>query len=464
MGNIAFNGNCHDKNGDLITDIAYRLYFNGKNASSSPDTWSDIRYSEPGLNQYNINLFDPDILGNEGVALAGDEVIILYWQPNTVHHTSTVLTEWGAISYVLSDVSTFPQDIQIVNHHNPTCSFDFNGAYVNEDVFVLDIGSTDDYYWTFSSKSHFQEYTQVGEILFEKNKIPDAAVQINWGDGTIDTNLNLYDAPFQHQYTAPDDYEIYITLENSDLLECNQGIPVHIVNNVYNGLTWNPPVCLNDDIEYTPNITGETASISGVDYYIDSVLTFTNLAWDESFIHSFNTGGTHNIRQCIKYNDGFIEQEKCSDNTVIMCLIAHYEEFDYECGLRFESNSQVGSPPVITYQWDVTYNGDILAHVEGPEYHEWYYSFPFLGTFRVRFQIQDQYNTSSYEREYNITECAGSSPSNGGGADVGGAPWIYQESKPEILPKITIIGIDDCAITDKKILIVDVIDVKDLNI
>ncbi len=463
MGNIAFNGDCYDKNNNLITDIAYRLYFNGNNTSSSPDTWSDIRYSETGLNQYNINLFDPDVLGNEGVALSGDEVIILFWQPNTEDHHSSILSEWSAISYILSDISTYPQDIQITNHHNPTCSFDFSGHYVNKDVFILDIGSTDDYYWTFRSKSHFQEYTQAGQILFDKNKVPDDAIQINWGDGTIESGLNLSSAPFRHQYTIPDDYDIYITLNNSDLLECNQGIPVHIVNNIYNGLTWNPPVCLNDSIEYIPNITGETNSITGVDYYIDSILTYTDLDYDESFIHSFNIGGTHDIRQCIKYNDGFTDKVKCDDFTVIMCLVAHFEEFDYECGLRFESNSQVGSPPVITYQWDVTYDGNVLAHVEGIDYYEWYYSFPFLGTFRVRFQIQDQYNTSSYEREYHITECAGSSGDSGCG-DSGGSPWIYQESKPEILPKITIIDIDTECVSNKKILIVDVIDMKDINI
>jgi len=462
MSNISFNGNIYDKDGILTTNVAYRLYFKRNNTGSHPSIWSDIRYTEPNLNQYNINLGDVDLLGNEGVSNINDEVLLLYWIPMQDDQYSYNLTQWSVIHYILTSAQTYPQDVQILNHQTPFCSFSFNGYNVNETSQVIDINSSDDYSWVFSSIDHFQKYQSLNQLLFNKNKVPDHAIDIIWDDGTIDTNLNLSDSPFSHIYDTPDTYNIQINLSNSDNLECNQNIPVTIINNIYNGLTWNPPVCLNDSIEYIPDISGITSSITGVDYYIDDILTYENLTWDESFYHSFDIGGTHIIKQCIKYFDGFSEQVKCEEFNVIMCLVAHYEDQSYGCGLIFIQNSQIGSPPVITYQWDVSYDGDVICHVEGPEYDKFYYAFPYLGTFRVRLQVQDQYNISSYEREYDISECSGSESPGGGGGGGGSSPWIYNEYKEEIIPKITILDITTDDISNKKILIVDVIDVKEL--
>ena len=461
--NIAFNGDIYYEDNTLATNVAYRLYFKRNNTGSSPSTWSDIRYTEIGLNQFNINLGDPDLLTNDGIANANDEVLILYWIPMQEDQYSFDLLQWSGIYYKLDSRQTYPQDVQILSHQHPFCNFEFSGYDVGETSYITDINSSDDYSWMFSGLNHYQRYQRLGQLLFNMNKVPNNAVDIIWDDGIVDSNLNLNESPFSHTYTAPDDYNIRVTLTNSGDLDCTQDLPVHVVNNIWNGLIWAPPVCLNYDIEYIPDIAGITDSVIGVDYYIDGVLEYSSLAWDESFVHSFDTGGTHNIQQCIRYFDGFVNQEKCEDFTVIMCLIAHYEDESYGCGLVFIQNSQIGSPPVKTFQWDVTYAGDVIAHVEGPEYERFYYAFPYLGDFRVRLQVEDQYNTASYEREYSITECPGSESSGGGGGG-GSSPWIYQESKPEILPKITIIDINTDEITDKKILILDVIDVKDLNI
>jgi hypothetical protein len=454
MINVAFNGNIYDKDDTLTTDVAYRLYFKSNNTNSSSSRWSNIRYTETNLHQYNINLGDPDLLGNDGSYNVGDEVLILYWIPMQSSHVDFNLTQWSTIHYTLDGSQTYPQDVQILNHYKPTCSFTTSGSYVNEPMAVINIDTTDNYYWVFSNKDHFQECDHFGITLFNMNCLQNDCVEINWGDGSIETGLNLLDSPFNHTYTQSGDYDIYVTVNNTDLLECNQQLPVHITYRVYNGLTWNEPVYLDTSNTYTPAITGSVERISSVDYYINNVLTYTGLDWNESFDHTFTTVGPHVIKQCINYNDGFENKIQCEEYIVNLSCIAHYNEYEYECGLVFVSDSKIGSPPVVNYQWDVTHLGEVIAHIEGLNEDRFYYSFPYTGTFRVRLQISDQYSISSYEKEFEITECPCDGKSDGGSSGGGSSPWIYQEYK-EYIPVIKIVDIE-CKDINKKILILDI--------
>ena len=453
MINIAFNGNIYYENNSLATDIAYKLYFHKKNNGSSSSVWSDIRHTEIGLNQYNINLGDPDILGNDGVASEGDEVILIYWYPMSLDNSSLSLIQWSGIHYTLTSAQTYVQNVQLMTHKNPFCDFYFDNKGVNESSSIVDINSNDDIEWIFENKTHFQKYKLLNQILFEINKIPNNAVDIIWGDGSTDTGLNLPDSPFNHTYTHSGNYSIQVTLSNSDLLTCDQQINVDIINNVYNGLILPPVVYQNTQYTYIPDISGETSSIIDVDYYIDGDY-FNTFDWDESFDYKFLSYGPHTIRQCINYNNGFEIVSQCHDYIVHLTTIAHFIDTIYGCGLKLISDSLIGEPPVIKYQWDVINNNIVLSHVEGIDYQEWYYTFPYVGVFNVRLQVEDQYSISSYEKEYVIDECANDS-SGGGGSDSGGAPWIYNEYK-EPLPKITIVDINTNDIKNKKILIIEV--------
>jgi hypothetical protein len=120
----------------------------------------------------------------------------------------------------------------------------------------------------------------------------------------------------------------------------------------------------------------------------------------------------------------------------------------------FVSDSKIGSPPVVNYQWDVTHLGEVIAHIEGSNEDRFYYSFPYTGTFRVRLQVNDQYSTSSYEKEFEITECPCGDGPGGGSGGGGSSPWIYQEYK-EYIPVIKIVNIE-CEDINKKILILDI--------
>jgi len=452
--NVTFNGNIYYENNTLAINVAYRLYFKSNNTGSSTSSWSNIRYTESNLHQYNINLLDPDVIGNQGSYNIGDEVLLLFWIPMSSTHTDSNLIEYSAIHYILDGSQTYPQDVQLLSHQHPTCSFSSSGSYnVNEIISVIDTGSTDNYYWMFSNKQHFQECSRYNQQLFNKNCIPNGSIEINWGDGTIDSNLNIVDSPFNHSYTTIGDYDIYITLYNSDMLECIYHITAHIIYNVNNGLTWTEPVYLNQSKEYIPNITGDVQRISKVDYHIDGILTYPDLLYTEHFNHTFISPGSHIIRQCISYNDGFNDVVKCEDFTINIGSIAHFFESEYGCGLVFESDSIIGSPPVQNYQWDVIYNNNVISHLEGQTLNRFYYSFPYVGVFRVRLQITDQYNISSYEREYDITECQGSCQDNGGSSG-GSSPWVYKEYK-ENIPVIKIVNITDKD-HKKKFLILDI--------
>jgi len=457
MLNISFNGNIYYDDGTIANDVAYRLFFKNNN-NTFVDTWSDIRYTETGLHQYNLNLGDPDILYDSG-ASDGDEVLILFWIPFSETQHSLNLTQYSIIHYTLDGRQSYPQDVQLKIHQSPICSFSVSGDHVNEDVYLHDTGSMDYYQWIFSGKRHFQACSMYNHVLFDKNCIPSAGVNIDWDDGNVETNLNILDSPFSHTYDTSNDFNISVTLTNTDNLQCVYHDNVHITHNVNNGLGWVAPVYQNQDNEYIPDITGSTTRIHGVDYYVDGVLTYTDLDFDESFHHTFTTNGTHIIKQCISYNDGFDDIVKCAEYNINMGLVAHFDELSYGCGMVFESNSIIGSPPVLNYQWIVTHNNDIITTLSGETQNMFYFAFPFIGVFRVKLIVTDQNHTAEYEREYNIQECPGdgnNDDSHGSGGS-GGSPWVYKEQ--EYMPVIKIIDIVDNEYKKIKFLILDIKDI-----
>ena len=456
MLNIAFNGNIFYDDGQIASDVAYRLFFKNNN-NVAVDTWSDIRYTESGLHQYNLNLGDPDILYDSG-ASNGDEVIILFWIPLSDNHHSLNITQYSIIHYTLDGRQTFPQDVQLKPHQTPTCSFSVSGNYVNEETYLHDTGSTDYFQWLFSGKRHFHSCSMFGESIFDKNCTPTNGIEIDWGDGFVETGLDISNSPFEHTYITSGDFDIYTTLTNSDGLQCVDHDMIHITHNVGNGLSWLAPVYQNQDTEYIPNITGSTNKIQGVDYYVDGVLTYTDLGSNESFHHTFATNGTHIIKQCISYNDGFNDLVKCEEYSVNMGLISHFDELSYGCGMVFESNSIVGSPPVINYEWEVRHDNDVISSLSGDTQNLFYFAFPFIGVFRIKLSITDQNHTAQYEREYNIQECPGSNTNESGGSSGGGSPWIYKEH--ESLPVIQIVDIK--AADNKKIKFL-ILDIKDIS-
>jgi len=423
--------------------------------------WDLVRV--PETNQYNLNLGDHSWLSQQaGYAAPGDKVLLCFWTPNTKSRDELGLVEWCFIEWILDDRDVYVQDIQLRGASSPNCLFDVTPNTVGHPVTVEDIGSNDYHMWIYAGKEHRQAHLWGSYHIYDMNMFPAIPVSINWGDGHTNT-YPLSASPFSHIYGVAGDYNIGVELENASGLKCSSAFTTRVLYEVFNGLLWEVPVSISTIVTYTPSISGDLARIQGVNYYIDGTLTHIDFAYNTEFQHTFTEPGNHVIRQCIKFNDGFSNQIQCKDFIVELNTVANYISSDYDCGLVFSDTSVSGRPPIIRYQWDVMEGAFILAHVEGTNYQDWYYSWPYKGTFRVRMAITDSNNrTSSITKEYIVDNCPGAGSGGGGGG--GSSPWVYAETKyiktNEPLCSITITGIDgiDGEDKDKKILILEIIE------
>jgi hypothetical protein len=460
MINISFIGNIFHEDGTPALNVRYQGLFIKTNPNSSPSKWDIVR--APETNQYNLNLGDNSWLSQQaGYAAPGDKVLLCFWAPNDKSRDELGLTEWCFIEWVLDSRDVYVQNIQLRGAINPNCIFDINPNSVGHVVSIEDMGSNDYHMWVYDGKEHYQSHFWDVFQIYNMNKFPDFPVSINWGDGNIET-FPLSASPFPHIYGIAGNYIVSVELTNASGLKCQSIFTTAVPYEVFNGLLWDDPATLSIPEMYTPSISGDLARIQGVNYYIDGVLTHIDFAYNTEFEHTFTEPGNHVIRQCIKFNDGFANQVQCKDFIIELDTVANYTSSDYDCGLVFSDITTAGRPPITRYQWDVMEGAFILAHVEGTNYQDWYYSWPYKGTFRVRMAITDSNDrTSSITKEYIVDNCPGAGSGGGSG---GGSPWVYAETKyiktNEPICSITITSIDgiDKDEQDKKILILEIID------
>lgn len=461
MINIAFIGNIFHSDGSPALDARYQGLFIKVNNGSSDTKWDITR--APETNQYNFNLGDNSWLSQQaGYASPGDRVVLCFWSPNTKNRDELGLIEWCFIEWVLDERDVYVQNIQLRAASNPNCLFDINHNSVGGTVSIEDIGSNDHSMWIYEGKEHRQAYDWDGHYIFTMNMLPPLPVSINWGDGVIEA-FPLSGSPYPHIYSVAGSYNVDVELTNTSGLKCNTLLSTDVPYEVFNGLLWNNPASLNVEQTYIPSISGDLTRINGVNYYIDGVLVHANLPYNGDFEWIFVDPGNHVIRQCIKFNDGFSDQIQCEDFIIEINTVADYVSSQYDCGLVFSDTSITGMPPVVKYQWDVMEGAFILAHVEGTNYQEWYYSWPYKGTFRVRLAVTDSNGrVSSITKEYIVDHCLGAGTESGGG-NGGGSPWVYAETKyikaNEPLPTISIISIDSTDTKDnERILILEIIE------
>jgi hypothetical protein len=462
MINVTFTGNIFHENGTPALDVRYQGFFIKENTNSSNTVWDTPRSTE--TNQYNFNLGDSTWLSQEnGYAIPNDKVLLCFWKENTSDREDTNLTEWCFIEWILDDSDVYLQNIQLKGPQHPNCLFELHDNTVGSPVTIENIGSNNDVSWLYAGKLHHQSYKWENYIIFDMNILPDP-VTISWGDGHI-TTFPISASPYPHIYTSAGDYTINVMLQNHSGFECNTMFDARVLYEVKNGLEWDIPPSLNEPSTYTPAISGDLTRIQGVNYYIDGVLTHINFAYNQDFDHTFINPGNHLIKQCIKFNDGFDNQIQCKDFIIELATVANFASSNYDCGLVFTSTGVIGNPPITKFQWDVTDGLFILAHVEGSAYQDWYYNWPYTGTFRVRLAVTDSNGrTSSITKEYIVDHCLGVGSDTGGGGGGGSSPWVFAETKyikqDGSLPIITISGIEgsDGEEIDMRILILEIVE------
>lgn len=450
VGNVYFSNSTSASNNVRFQGLFYDI------DDQSYIKWNSVKISED--NQYSINLGDSNWLGNDGKMLPGDKVVLCFWISTiTSDRLNTDLIEWCFIEHTLTLEDTYIQDIQLNSAELPTCSFSLSGNSVNKPVHIIDTGTHNNYSYDAFGKTHYQ-YSQYNDIdIFKMNNLPLSAVDIAWGDGSFTNNVPLSASPFDHIYTVPNNYTVSVTVTNYSNLSCSASFPLHCVYSVDNGLNWIQPVYIDQTTSFTPDITGSVAQISGVDYYVDGALRYEDRHYTQGFDLVFDVSNDHIVKQCIKYSDGFINQLQCEDFTIIMSPMSQFTDQDYQCGKKFINNSVAGKPPIINYQWDVTDGSLILAHVEGVGYNEFYYAWPYPGTFHVRLAITDSNNnTSSITKVYVVDSCPSVEGSGSGG--MGGSLIEHKVYVDKPLPVITILDVEDIEIKNKEINVVKVID------
>lgn len=425
MLNVTFAGNIFDSIETQYpnNEVAYQAL----HIHNDIPTWNDVHLSEHG--QYNINLGDGDWLTQDGSQSINDKIIICFWTNNTSIRNDLNLTEWSYIEIDLNGSNTYLNDVQTMPHQNPQCNFT-----TFDNVILDNVGTTNDQFWMFHGIEHFQRYERLENIIFPIMSFEPNSTEINWGDGTIET-VPL-DSDYHHEYTLAGDYHIIVKVTNRGNLYCQSEFDVQASFTITPGLTWPIPVFRTFPVTFTPNITGDIEQITSVSYSINGVETYTDLQYDETFTHTFDSPGPFIITQSIIYDNIFEVSTINTNYTVYIDSVANFYKDAGTCGPDFIDNSIIGNGSITEHYWAVKFNDEIIAEYTGDS--SWEYTWPYIGVFTVIHKIKDsEGNQFGIERIYDVTECPGQivEGDNGGGGGGGWTQTVYVERE---FPKLSV--------------------------
>ncbi len=216
--NVTITGDIYDGSETQFTgaEVAYQVYFYNGAGGGSSSIWSDVRYSISG--QYNFNLADADLLTTGGNASDGDEVVVVFWTPNTSDRVDSCgsLSSWSVFNIVLGtgpgkiSSDTYVNDVQVKPNICPTLSWTLDSTgFVDTNASGIN-NSTDTHSWTISSGTMYHT-NSLRTTLMTINDVVTS--NYSWGDGTPDDTLSgTLDAA--HQYAASGDYDVELVIED----------------------------------------------------------------------------------------------------------------------------------------------------------------------------------------------------------------------------------------------------------
>lgn len=318
--NVTFTGNIYNELSSQFsgTEVKYQLYFHKVNNASSSSTWSSTRLSEYG--QYNINLGDSDILTQDGNYNPDDDIILLFWTPNTSIRSDINLTEWGYINLTLTEQSLYIYDVQLKGPSAPYADFSVTGATtINNNVVITDVASHDRHEWVYNTVTMYQEPSRYGQPLFYgMNTLPADSIDITWDDGVFSNNQDPAQS-YLHQYTSSNNYSITAQVTNTSGLSDSQIFMWTIYNN-------QPEVNFTIDViePYPDGISGRGEKVTFTntttdpdnkaitdgwtwDWSIEDTtnsITYDGQDFNYSPDHKFSSPGNHNITLRLHWYDG----------------------------------------------------------------------------------------------------------------------------------------------------------------
>lgn len=339
--NISFDGYVFDSEGSLCnSNVYYQGYFYKNGTMSSESVWSDVRLVESS-GYYSLNIGDSLWLTQEGTALSGAIVLLVFWRGNSNRLADCgVLVEWGAMEFVLNSSSVYTNNVQTKPNILPTLSWSNNvpsHAYVNT-FYSFYNSSTDIHSWIFGSTTMCHWYTRYGQTIFSINTITET--DYDWGDET--STLNLPGAANSaHHWDASGTYTVGITIMDACGTEVSDTVDIDIY--------WAAPVpnivrcnsigtVLSNTVE-TPDTpiyfkytgTNIDSTIISINWSIidtgsygntNTTYLSTNISdivshteglgtsWDghSATLGAFTNPGSHTVTVTILWNDGFQNQ------------------------------------------------------------------------------------------------------------------------------------------------------------
>jgi hypothetical protein len=181
-------------------------------------------------------------------------------------------------------------------------------------------------------------------------------------------------------------------------------------------------------------ITGSSGFTPTVDYEIDNISIFVNKGPTDEFEWSFDESRVHTINQIIHYNDGFENRLKSEIFHISMQTIANYEHEKYGCGFKYTSTSVAGTPPIVSYEWDVVSDGIIIY--TGTNNKIFNYAWPYAGNFTINLRVTDSVGNFDIKSEDFVhVECTSGIISGGSG---GGGIVIREVEKPDPIIRVNL--------------------------
>lgn len=330
--NVTFDGYTYDKDSTISNNTTYyQAYFYSNSTASSTSKWNVTQTLE-ATGYYNVNLGDVNWLGQDGSALNGSKVVIVFWKgSNDRTDDCSILTEWGAFEITLDGSSTYTNTTQTMDNIDPDLYWNTNipvHPYVDT-TYTLTNTSEDEHSWVFNTLTMYHWYNRYSQIINGPNVID--STDIYWGD--TQTSLDLPGASGDtHSYDVAGTYEI--TVEVFD--NCSASVSGTDSFDIY----WHEPVpniimlpsnpLPNEVVTFEYTGTDVDNRITSIDWNIGdsgaygNTDTTTSGSKDATITHSeglgtdwynqsstsgaFTNPGAHTIAIVIHWNDGFNDQ------------------------------------------------------------------------------------------------------------------------------------------------------------
>lgn len=336
--NITFDGFCYLNNGSASSlDIQYQAYFYKGGTASSNSKWNNVRTVEVS-GYYNFNLGDGDFLTQDGTALVGARVVVVFWKNgDRTGNDCSVLEEWGAFEIVLDGSDTYTNPAQIKPNILPNLVWSMPASSTVGQTVNITNNSDDIHSWNFSGTTMYHWYTRYGETINSVNRV--IRTDYDWDDGSESDNLSGA-ANASHSWSAPGNYTVEIviydvcmdTVTGTKSIEIKNNAPVPDIVMIPANPDPNAPV----SFEWAG--TDPQNTISGIDWVIhDSGIygntntTATYVARDDTVPHSsgqgtswygqtatagaFTNPGSHLVEITYYWFDGFTMQTSTYNET-----------------------------------------------------------------------------------------------------------------------------------------------------